>query len=164
MKKSKKILLKGMLVMLMALMSIQGVDAAQSIGYTATVNTGGQKVLVTTTTPSSNYTWALNYLTSIEGGKVVSMYYAKYATGTYKTAGSELLFLNTYDGKSAIWVPSGINTLPMVFGDNSILGECSGSRTNSVYCAISGYSYRLYHKNTSSSNTTLSGQFTLTEH
>lgn len=164
MNKIQKIIAGSALSLIMAVSSITGVSAATSLGYSATVNTGGKKLEVTTTTPSANYNWALNYLTSIEGGRVTSMYHTLYGTGLYDAAGPEITFFNNYDGKSAIWFPSGINTLPAFFGNNSIPGECYGSRTNSSYCALSGYKYRLYLKNTSSTVTTVSGQFTLTEH
>jgi len=162
MKKFYKIIAGSVLSLIIALSSITGVSAATSLGYSATVSAGNEDHLITTTTPSQHYQWALNYMPTIDGDRITSKYYSAYSTGTFSIGGPEITLLRTEAGYSAIWTPNNISSKPAFFGTNSDVEVCSGKAINSAYCALSGYRYRLYLKNTLSTSVTVSGQFTLT--
>ena len=74
MKKFYKIIAGSVLSLIIALSSITGVSAATSLGYSATVSAGNEDHLITTTTPSQHYQWALNYMPTIDGDRITSKY------------------------------------------------------------------------------------------
>lgn len=166
MKKIHKIITGSALSMIMAISSISGVSAATSISYSATVNKGGEPVTVTTANPSSSYQWALNYLPTRKGGKVISQYHAAYGNSSFVQNGENIELAVSDPETSAIWKPSGISNYPAFFGTaGTFKGKnCSGSYVSSSYCALNGRKYKLILKNTSPQNATVSGQYTLTEH
>lgn len=164
MKKIYNIITGSVLSIMLTLSSINGVSAATSLGYTATVAAATENYLITTVNPSQHYQWALNYMPTINGERITSKYYSAYATGSFELGGPEITINGSKDGYSAIWTPNNLSSLPVFFGTNSDEEICSGKAINSNYCALSGYRYRLYLKNTFSKSVTVSGQFTLTEY
>lgn len=167
MKKSKKILLKGMLVMVLMLMSMQGVDAAQSWGYAqVTIPTNDSVYLSQNVTASQNYKYVMHYVhnfsTQNNGNAAIhSEYYALYNGQTLKISGNDIKMTST---GGALWNPNNYSSSKPVGWTINATKVCSGTYTTNNYCAIQGSSYNLKMKNENwLYKITLNGQLTFTD-
>lgn len=167
MKKFKKIIVGSVLTMVITLISVTGVSAAQSGGYSTTVKKNGGLTYVTPeTTASTNYYWGLNYIYSLSGGNIISRYYRYHNNTFYNQIGADIKHYSGTTNKGAVWSSQykGLYNLPAYFGTGATAKICSGTGTDSTYCALSGRSYQMVLYNDSSVDSTIQAQFTLTEH